>query len=270
MDGKLALADDCIYLEDPAVKIAGLTYAELVERAPEVAALLAATQLDVRLIETDDTELIEEMFSRLNEAVPLSAAEKRNGRGGSLRAVVKDMVKSAFFAQALPFSNKRFRQFDLATKFLYWANADGPADGKKRQLDDFWEEFLPDNAKNKARAKDLHKKADEVGTAMGKVFEKDDKFLSSVGMVSLYYLLFMTRLKAGEPLPSRADLGNFETSRQLRRFEHEEDLTEQQRRLLEFDRLAQSPNDATALKYRLLVISDFLAAPDSFLPDAKE
>ena len=39
------------------------------------------------VIRTPAVELIEEMFSRLNEAGPLNTAENRNGKGGPLREI---------------------------------------------------------------------------------------------------------------------------------------------------------------------------------------
>lgn len=261
IEGRFALAEDFVLLEDSATEIAGKTYSEIEEYAPEVAALFSATSLDVMLIRTDDIELIEEMFSRLNEAVPLNAAEKRNGRGGPLRPAVRNLVETALFMNRLPFPNTRYRHYDLATKFLYWSEREGPADTKKRQLDDFWDDVRSD-VNGQARADELVSLARPVVEAMAGTFVEGDPLLASIGMVSVYFLLYRELLD--DSLPTRAQLVNFNERRRLRPFEDDDDLTEAQFRLLEFDRLSQSPNDESALRYRLSVLRDYLEDPGQF------
>jgi hypothetical protein len=267
LDGKFALSDDFVLLEDNSTDGAGKTYSELERDEPEMAALFSATSLDVMVIRTEDVELIEEMFSRLNEAVPLNAAEKRNGRGGPLRLPVRTLVEDKpFFNDRLPFGNTRYRQYDLATKFLYWQEHDGPADTKKQQLDDFWEDVRGDK-QGETRTAQLVAGVEPVLDALAGTFESKDALLDSIGMVSIYFLLYQERVRAKEALPTRADLQAFNRARRLPRYDDEADLSEPQRRLLEFDRLSQSPNDGGALKYRLSVLRDYLANPKLFSDD---
>lgn len=255
LDGDFALAADFVHIETGEASAANKTFKELEQDEDLLAALFTATSLDVVLIKTDDVEMIEEMFSRLNEAVPLNAAEKRNGRGGALRPVVRKMVdEQRFFTANLPFTNTRYRQYDLATKFLYWEHVGGAADAKKRQLDDFWEELRNDETRVKTLAKDVR---DVIGK-MAVAFENNDRLLASIGIVSVYYLCFSHRLKDGRPLPGRAALAKFDRERQLGSYESEDDLTGFSYRMLEFDRLAQSPNDGHALSFRLKVLDEFL------------
>ena len=75
-------------------------------------------QLTAICIETDELEMIEEMFSRLNESEPLAAPEKRNAYGGPLPGAIRKLAAETFFKIELPFPNKRYWHFDLATKFL--------------------------------------------------------------------------------------------------------------------------------------------------------
>jgi hypothetical protein len=270
IDGRFALAEDFMLLEDNSTEPAGMTYSELEEHVPEVAALFSATSLDVMLIQTEDVELIEEMFSRLNEAVPLNAAEKRNGKGGPLRAAVRELVEEKpFFIDRLPFGNNRYRHFDLATKFLYWIDRKGPADAKKQQLDDFWDDIHNDAKSGQRRATSLLTTAKPILNALAGTFQSKDTLLTSVGMVSVYYLLYQALLGEKAKPPARSEFVAFDQARRLRRsnderFNDEADLTEAERRLLEFDRLAQSPNDESALKYRLSVLRDFLSDPSAF------
>jgi len=75
--------------------------------------------------------MIEEMFSRLNEAAPLTAPEKRNAYGGPLPRLIRKLATKPFFTKNLPFRNKRYRHFDLATRFLLAEDKKGVVDAKK-------------------------------------------------------------------------------------------------------------------------------------------
>lgn len=214
------------------------------------------------IIQTNDIDLIEEMFSRLNEAVPLSAAEKRNGRGGPLRGAVRGICNSEFFVDRLPFGNRRYRHYDIATKFLYFMDHSDTVDTKKSQLDSYWQEFKTQSKQTEADS--LKTEVLKVLTSMTSTFESNDRLLGSVGMLSLYFLLYKRLINEGRPVPKRQQLVAFNQARNMQRVDDEEDLTPRQRRLLEFDRYSQSPNDGSALDYRLSVLTDYLADPASF------
>ncbi|MUK01320.1 DUF262 domain-containing protein [Vibrio cholerae] len=263
LDGKFALSQDFVRLEDGSKEAAGKNYEQLKKEHPEIAAEFAATSLDVMAIRTGDIELIEEMFSRLNEAVPLNAAEKRNGWGGPLRQASRDLVQSDFFVNRLPFSNSRYRHLDLAAKFFLWAEKEDVADTKKRQLDAFWHD-VRDNAGGDARADRALAGAKNVTNEMSRTFLSKDTLLSSVGMVSLYFLLFQSKLASKESVPSRTSLLAFNKVRRIERPADEDSMSSVQRQLLEFDRLAQSSNDEQALRTRLSIINDFLNDPKKF------
>src|SRR5258708_6358863 len=91
IDGSIPLAEDFEYLRDDSVKAGGLDYPTLAAKYPQIKARLDATPLDIVTIRTNDIELIEDMFSRLNEAVPLNAPEKRGALGGPLPPVIKKL-----------------------------------------------------------------------------------------------------------------------------------------------------------------------------------
>lgn len=257
LDGKFALPSDFKNLGTGSTAGADLTYTQLLDEEPDIAAEFTATQIDVMVVDTDDVELIEEMFSRLNEAVPLNAAEKRNGRGGPLRPAVRDLTATKFFTRNLPFANSRYRHFDLATKLLLLESSDGPTDTKKRQLDDFWDHFK--EGKADAEARRLVDEVSEVLATMEDTFEDGDHLLGVLGMISVYFLLFRSVIKEGGRPPSRQDLVAFNNARRLSRYDDEDQLSRNQRRLVEFDRLAQSPNDRSAIGFRLEVLQAWLA-----------
>ena len=64
------------------------------------------------------------MFSRLNEAVPLAAAEKRNAFGGPLTVIFRQLAEHRFFKEKAKISASRYRHHDLVAKLLYLQEMD--------------------------------------------------------------------------------------------------------------------------------------------------
>lgn len=252
LDGKIALADDFKYFKDSSVDAGGMKYDELGKAYPDLKNQFDTFLLTVISIETDDLEMIEEMFSRLNEAAPLTAPEKRNAYGGPLPVAIKKLAAEAFFTKHLPFPNKRYRHYDLATKFLLAEHEGKVVDTKKAYLDDFVKSF-----KKKARTKmpAFLEPAQETVELMASVFTNKDALLRQVGMVTAYYHLFRFARDAGwDDQITRKKLLDFDKRREANRELAEKDLASADYDLIEFDRYAQSPNDAGALKFRLRVM----------------
>lgn len=253
IDGKLALADDFKLFREDGVAAGGMTYSELGQQYPDLKADFDGFLLSVTLIETDDIEMIEEMFSRLNEAAPLTAAEKRNAYGGPIPSAVRKLAKETFFSKKLPFENKRYRHFDLATKFLLAEHEGHVVDTKKARLDDFVDHFAK---QSRTRVPAFVKKSQATVARMSHVFVDKDSLLRQVGMVMLYYHLFRIAHQqewSGEI--SRKKLLDFEKRRLSNRELMEKGTTKGiDLDLIEFDRYAQSPNDGGAIKFRLNVL----------------
>ncbi len=258
INGDFALANDFDYIHDNKVKAGGLTYSELGRMYPRLKVQFDGTSLSIITIQTDDIELIEDMFSRLNDAVPLNAAEKRNAFGGPLPKVVREVAETNFFKDRIPFKNARYRYLDLATKFLYFEYKGGIADTKKTYLDDFFKAFRKDPAGVDA----LSSSAKEIVGNMAKVFISNDPLLRSVGMISVFYLCFKAAMEEGwtEEI-MRTDIEKFENDRSANRAAAENDDGRANYDLLEFDRLSQSPNDGVALRFRYQVLRKHLGHP---------
>jgi len=96
IEDKFPLGDDFEYLEDGKVHAAGMNYSELAKSYPKIKSRFDAFSLPIVTVETDEIELIEDMFSRLNEAVPLNSAEKRRAIGGDMVKAVDDIAKLSF------------------------------------------------------------------------------------------------------------------------------------------------------------------------------
>ncbi|MEM8488850.1 MAG: DUF262 domain-containing protein, partial [Bacteroidota bacterium] len=97
IDGRFSISDDFVYLADKAIDAKGMTYSELASRYPKIKIRFDSYILPIILVETDDIDLIEDMFSRLNEAVPLNAAEKRNALGGPMAKAIRQVADTSFF-----------------------------------------------------------------------------------------------------------------------------------------------------------------------------
>ncbi len=253
IEGAFPLPESFEYLPDSSVNAKGLTYKELGKRYPRLKLRFDSYPLPIVAIETEDIDLIDDMFSRLNEAVPLSAPEKRNAFPGPLPKLIRSLSKSEFCKSRLPFTNKRYRHYDLLAKFLLIDKENKITDTKKVYLDAFVRDW---RTKTLADAKKtLGARASITLTAMTSCFTKQDPLLRSVGMVVLHYHMF--RLAAKDKWSDRIErksLKQFEERRLQNRRAAEDDITGADYDLLEFDRLTQSPNDAFAMATRLQVL----------------
>lgn len=252
IDGDYPLADDFTFLENETIDAAGLTYKELGAKYPRLKVKFDAYDLSVVAIETDDIEIIEDMFSRLNEAVPLSAAEKRNAFGGPIPQSIRTIARHTFFKKCIPFTNSRYRYFDLAVKFLLFEDKSALVDTKKVYLDRFVKDWR-DNQRPKPTK--LEKQVKDVLGKMVEVFTERDPLLRSVGNVVLYYFLFRTALTEDwlDEVQRKVLIG-FEEQRRENRRAAQDDIGKADYDLLEFDRYIQTPNDAYALELRFKIL----------------
>jgi hypothetical protein len=254
IEGTFGLASDFVLFAEPSKKLAGLTYQDLAMSHPDVKARLDGFVLPIVTIRTSDIELIEDMFSRLNEAVPLNAAEKRNAFGGPLPAVIRSLSKHEFFEKKVPFDNRRYRHFEVLTKFLYFQHSGKLRDTKKVYLDAFVSHFR--DASAAARLKESCK---QVLDNMSTVFIDEDPLLRAQGMIVLYYFLYQDSERGSwHRSPTRSSLESFEEKRKRNRTSAEDDVAQADYELLEFDRLAQSLNDSVALNYRYAVMRKYV------------
>ncbi len=262
IDGKISLANDFKYLRDDSVDAAGLDYSNLAKKHPRVKQRFDATPLDIVTIRTSDIELIEDMFSRLNEAVPLNAPEKRNALGGPLPEAIRRVGRHDFFARKIPFSDRRYRHRDLAAKFLYLEFVGQIANTKKATLDDFVRKFKRWRARGSPRAtgEQIERLVGNCEATLGLMsgeFGVDDRLLRQVGMVTLYYHLFRNVRLGAVSRVSRPMLIAFEEARKANRYLVEEKGEANNRidtGLVEFDQHAQTPNDAYAIRIRLQIL----------------
>lgn len=262
IDGKYALASDFDYLKDSKIKAGGMTYPDLGKNYPKLKIKLDAIPLPIITIETDDKELIEDMFSRLNEAVPLNAAEKRNALGGSMARLITKVSQHKFFKEKISFSNKRYQHKEAAAKILFLIHS--LTTGKKKIIDTK-KVYLDDFVKSHKQKKDsevalLGKNASKILDGMGTVFINKDPLLKAQGTFPVYFLLVKSFIEANKINKfSRNLLTSFREKLEKNRRKAEKNIASAEFELLEYDRLSQQgTNDASSITTRLEILKTYL------------
>ena len=264
IDNKIRLADDFVYVPNNEIELRGETYSYLARRHPEIRHAFDTRSLDIVTISTNDMEVIEELFLRLNESAPLNAPEKRNAFGGPLPPVIRRVGSHRFFVDHIPFADMRYRYLDLAAKFLYIEHSNFIVNTKKADLDSFARRFRGcSEDKMETQIPDMIRRTDSTLELMASVFShKPDSLLRQVGMITLYYYLCRAILSERTSKVDRVMLERFESARQANR-KYAEQHSNGDRGvdigLVEFDTHSQTPNDAYALRARLRILLLYLA-----------
>jgi hypothetical protein len=272
MEDGFGLASDFEFFDDPKINAAGTRYSDLATDFPHLRARFDKTDLPIVAVQTDDEELVENLFSRLNEAVPLTAPEYRNTLGGPLPRVFRELATDSYFQECLPFETGRHRYLDLAAKFVYITAERKFVSTKKADLDNlvrFYKKVRRENrpeASQEAVSK-LEATTRSTLSRMRAFFRTKDTLLANIGWITLYFHMF--RLLDGAAPPPGLDRSQFEdfvaaltaTRVELRRLGSgftrpgiEPDPT-----LTEFVRLGQSSNDGSAILGRYRIVRRYFA-----------
>lgn len=259
IDGKFCLSDDFEYQDDPLLKLAGLSYDDLSKEFPKIKIKFDSFVLPIIGVQTDDLDLIEDMFSRLNEAVPLNSAEKRNAFGGDMVNEIRRLSKHPLFANKVRFANNRYQHYEVVARLLL-VEISHEENGK---LIDTKKVYLDSMAKKyKSGHKDIVEKVGKIVyhhlQNMNKCFALSDTLLRSQGNIVVFYLLFKW-----------ADVENFEISRsslldfadrvKTNRTIAESNYEAADYELLEYDRLSQhGTNDVSNIRERLKILQENL------------
>jgi hypothetical protein len=261
IEGKFPLAGDFVYLHDNSVDAGGLTYADIGKEYPRLKIRFDSFNLPIICIETDDLDLIEDMFSRLNEAVPLNAAEKRNAIGGPMAQAIRDVSEHNFFRQKVKFPNTRYQHREVAAKFLYIEytlhNFKKVRDTKKPFLDDMVKKF---KVADTLKIDIIVNKAEKVLDLMSNLFSNDDEVLRTQSGAVIYYLVFKKAYELKELAKiSRAKFILFYSELEKNRKIAETDIANANFEYLEFDRMSQQgTNDAISINERVRIMCKFL------------
>jgi len=263
MDGEFTLSSDFEYQRDPKLNLCGLSYEDIAKQHPKIRVKFDSFVLPVVTvsIEGNDIDLIEDMFSRLNEAVPLNAAEKRNAIGGDVVRAIAEVSQHNFFAERVKFRNNRYQHREAAARFLLVEDSLGTSgqivDTKKVYLDALANRY---HDGHEELVDDLKIRVTTILDHMAKDFTNNDELLLAQGILVVYYLIFRSAIVNGEEDKiNRRHLLDFRRKLAENREAAIQNYEGASFDLLEFDRLnQQGTNDASSIKERVKILSEFL------------
>jgi len=162
-------------------EIAGKKYDELHD---DLQGIFDTYPLHCVIFEETPDEVIDEIFLRLNNGVPLNSAEKRNAISGAMRDFVHQLTsESPLFMKSVVIPDKRYaRDEALAQTVLVELNG-GPCQVGYKQLKDMYEKnrtFKTDSLKAK--------RVRNVLSFLAKAFPRRTPELNKVNALSLYIL----------------------------------------------------------------------------------
>lgn len=261
IDGRFPISNDFEYLADDNVRAAGLTYADLANEYPKLKIYFDSYTLPIILVETEDLDLIEDMFSRLNEAVPLNAAEKRNALGGEMAKTIRMLAQDIFFTDKVKFNNNRYQHREVAARLLFITYSlnrlSKLVDTKKPHLDKM---VIDNQTDTNGIVNSIASETSGIIDAMNAVFTSRDELLRSQSIITVYFLVFKSAVQSGniENITRRHLLDFYDTLAENRRIA-EEDITVANYEYLEFERMSQQgTNDAYSIRERTKILCDYL------------
>ncbi len=259
IDGRFTLSNDFEYQRDPKFNLSGLSYDDMAKEYPRIKIKFDSFVLPVISVDTDDDDLIEDMFFRLNEAVPLNAAEKRNAFGGDMVKAIRELSEHDFFVNRVKFGNKRYQHRESAARLLL---VEEILDQDKKIIDTK-KVYLDALARNyhsgrETKVSSIYNSCINVLDRMSEVFTIDDALLRAQGNMTLYFLLFRNAIAIGESARiTRRKFLDFNEKLKSNRAKAVDDYENSSFELLEYDRLTQQgTNDSSNIKERLSILLD--------------
>ena len=259
IEGDYCLDDDFDYQDNPQIKLGGLSYDDLAKEYPKVLINFDSFVLPIVGVQTDDLDLIEDMFSRLNESAPLNAAEKRNAFGGDMVRAIREVANHRFFTQKVRFNNNRYQHYEAAAKFLLVETSEHESnrliDTKKVYLDSMARKY---KSANSSFVDNLKATVLEEMNRMANCYSNSDILLRAQGSIVVNYLLFKWANENSISI-NRSWLLNFDQAVKDNRRFAETNYEKANYELLEFDRLSQQgTNDASSIKERLSILIEYV------------
>ncbi|HEX4006246.1 MAG TPA: DUF262 domain-containing protein [Acidobacteriaceae bacterium] len=237
LDGKVVLNRDFIFLEEPNLRLGGLSYQDLKKSYPQVAELFDQFNLVVMRVIASGEGPITELFVRLNRSKPLTGAEIRNAMSGPAPELFRQIAKHEFFKQNVAFTSARGQDLNAAAKIVYFEYSSGLKETKKSSLD----QFAKVSAKHRKALELAGRKVLDVLDDMSEIFLPNDSLLRSAGVFPVYYWFVRSRALKDFPYV-REFLVRFEETRKENRSRDEDD-PELDSQLLTYDRLNRSTDD---------------------------
>jgi hypothetical protein len=259
IEGRFKLSDDFEYQDNESIKLAGLNYNDIAQEYPKLKIKFDSFVLPIVGVSTDDFDLIEDMFSRLNEAVPLNSAEKRNAFGGDMVRAIREISQNDFFTKKVKYANNRYQHYEVAARFLLVETSNEDfgklIDTKKVYLDAMARSYKTGNSNKVNSFRDI---VISVLNNMNSVFVDQDYLLRTQGSMVVYYLLFKWGIERNISI-TRNKLNTFDETVKQNRITAENQYETADFDLLEFDRLSQyGTNDVSNIKERFRIISTYI------------
>lgn len=258
-DDEFSLAPDFSYLDDANVEAAGMTYSELSSAYPKLKIRFDSFSLPIVCVETDDLDLIEDMFSRLNEAVPLNAAEKRNAMGGPMAECIRQVSLHHFFSDRVSFTDRRYQHREVAARLLFLEytllNSNKIIDTKKPYLDAMVKKYKDYNEPDLS---EVRSRTIRVLNHLDAVFSDKDSLLRAQGIIPVYYLTIKAASQYGTQNQfTRSKIEEFQLKLAENRKVASDDIASAEFDLLEFDRLSQQgTNDSASIREKVRILGE--------------
>lgn len=261
MDDKFPLSDDFKYFKDDSINLKGLKYSEIAKEYPRIRINFDSVGLTIVMVQTEDIDLIEDMFSRLNEAVPLNAAERRNAIGGYMVEAIRTIVSLDFFKQKIRLKNSRFQHFEVAVKFLYMEdciqNQAYSIDTLKPFLDKFVKKYKDKELKLVTQYKE---NVQNILNAISNIFDNNDSLLTKQGDMPIYYLVMKDAIaQERAKLMTRDMINNF--SEKVKEINKKTPETLENDDYMYYDYYVnslQGTNNTSSIRARVKILEEFL------------
>ena len=255
VEDRFPLSSDFVFLNQSTQKyysnIAGKTFSEIDKEEPSLIAKFMEYSLSIVFIDTDDGDIINSIFVRLNSGLQVNTIEKRNAIGGELMRNIGDLcAKSVFFKEKIRLSNARYAHYDLALKLLMIEM--GADDLSKKEVDDFV-------SNNKNFDQDCQNAIDIVEMKLERFsseFENKDRFLVIKNLIiTLYSIIDQIPLNQIKNF-----LNHFESLRMQNKIEIKEEKTITNPQMTEFSRqLQQGADKSSSLVSRKHIMEHYLS-----------
>lgn len=268
-DENSVLGDNEILYRQKELNLKGYNYQQLSTEYPGLAGYFVDYPLPIMAVKTDDDtdEIIEDMFSRLNEAVSINAAEKRNAKQGYMIEKVRELASHEFFKTKVIFSNKRLQHHEVSVRLLfleYCIRNQELVDTKKQYLDRFVDQF-----KEEEPSYPVFTDVSKIIDVMVENFENLDLLLKKQGRLLIYFLLYREALKQ-ESLEKvkRERIISFN-----QKVKENNELAKVSEELMKFDLhqydryTIQGTNDASSIRLRFHIIAKHLGLSSKNIDD---
>lgn len=259
LDDEVPLPQDFVLRDNPDLSLGGLTYSQLRDMEPQLAAKVENFNLPVMSVITDDEQSVQELFVRLNSGKPLTAAERRTAMPGVVPQYVREIASSTFFTRCVGFSSRGGAHEQAAAKLLLLELEGGkPIDLKRSQLDRLYidgERLFGDGLPEATSS------VMETLAPMSEAFMPNDPLLRSQGQLPVYFLLF----RAGNmPWDVRERIDDFHRLRlSVRRVElGAAPMVDVGGRMYEqvvqYDHFMRNPNDARSVYFMYEILASIV------------